>query len=322
MSEKFKSALIIVNPKAGRHGALESAERLIGEFQKEGVSTCEVLTSGISHARRIAFDEAMKYDLTVACGGDGTLSEVISGLMRLETPPPVGFLPVGSTCDVARTFHLPSDPVKASHHILNGISFAIDIGRVSGTSPILRRDLPEGVVPANEEQLPDYFTYITSFGAFSETSYATRRDLKKKLGHFAYVITGLQSVHSIEPSYVNVMIDGVDRSGSYIFGGVINSFSVGGMIRLDDVVFDDGLFEVMLVKPPKTAGQVARLLSHLLWRRGDSAVIREKAREVILTFDKPVSFTIDGEYGGTRTSWRIRNIPSAIRLRIARPPSN
>ncbi len=321
MSERFKRALVIVNPKAGRHGAIESANKLIHEFQEAGISVDEVVTSGISHARDIAFDNAMAYDLVVACGGDGTLSEVISGLMKLESPPPVGFLPVGSTCDVARTFKLSSDPVKASHDILHGISFAVDIGRISGSSPLLRQDLPDGVVPDDECKLPDYFTYITSFGAFSETSYATERELKKKLGHLAYVLTGLQSVRHIEPAEVSVTIDGVDRSGTYIFGGVINSFSVGGMIKLEDVVFDDGLFEVMLVKPPKNVGQIAKLLSRLLSRKRHSAIIREKAREVIFTFKEPVSFTVDGEYGGTRTTWRIWNIPSAIKLRVARPPA-
>jgi len=88
-------------------------------------------------------------------------------------------------------------------------------------------------VPEHEEQLPDYFTYIASFGAFTETSYATRRTLKKRFGHLAYVWTGLQSVKDIAPMEVNVTIDGADYSGSYIFGGIINSFSVGGMIRLE-----------------------------------------------------------------------------------------
>jgi len=321
MGEIFRTALIIVNPKAGRHGAIDSANQLIQELQNGGVRSCKKTTSGISHARDIASNEAGQYDLVVACGGDGTLSEVVAGLMRLESPPPVAFLPVGSTCDVARTFNLSPIPKIAARVIVNGISFAIDIGHVSGSTPLLRSDLPKGVVPEHREQLPDYFTYITSFGAFSETSYATRRNLKKRLGHFAYVLKGLQSVKDIEPMDVEITIDGVDYSGTYIFGGIINSFSVGGMIRLDDVLFDDGLFEVMLVRPPKNVGQIAKLISRLLQSKRSSSIIRKKAREVILTFKKPVSFTIDGEYGGTRETWRIYNIPSAIKLRVDRPPA-
>ncbi len=323
MRDTFKTALIIVNPKAGpgQHGAIDSADDLIQEFQNGGVRSRKRTTSGISDARDIAFKEAGQYDLVVACGGDGTLSEVVAGLMRLESPPPVGFLPVGSTCDVARTFQLSSNPKQAAREILLGTSFAIDIGHISGSKPILRSDLPEGVVPAHREQLPDYFTYIASFGAFTETSYATRRALKKMLGHLAYVLTGLQSVIDIAPMEVDVKIDGVDYSGTYIFGGIVNSFSVGGMIRLDDVIFDDGFFEVMLVKPPRNVGQIAKLLSRLLNRKRTSSIIRKKAREVILEFKEPVSFTVDGEYGGTRTTWRIYNIPSAIKLRVHHPPA-
>jgi diacylglycerol kinase family enzyme len=186
----------------------------------------------------------------------------------------------------------------------------------------LRSDLPKGVVPKHEEQLPDYFTYITSFGAFTETSYATRRSLKKRLGHFAYIWTGLQSVKDIAPMEVEVTIDGADYSGSYIFGGIINSFSVGGMIRLEDVIFDDGLFEVMLVKPPQNVGQIAKLLSRLLQRKKTSAIISKKAREVIFTFKEPVSFTVDGEYGGSRMRWHVYNVPSAIKLRVNHPPAS
>lgn len=322
MRDIFKTALIIVNPQAGRHGSNDAAEQLIQELQNGGVRTCKRRTTGISDARDIAFHEAEKYDLVVACGGDGTLSEVVSGLMRLESPPPVGFLPVGSTCDVARTFNLSSNPKQAAREMLHGVSFAIDIGRVSGSAPLLRSDLPKGVVPEHEEQLPDYFTYIASFGAFTETSYATRRTLKKRFGHLAYVWTGLQSVKDIAPMEVDVTIDGADYSGSYIFGGIINSFSVGGMIRLEDVIFDDGLFEVMLVKPPQNVGQIAKLLSRLLQRKRTNAIISKKAREVIFTFKEPVSFTVDGEYGGSRTRWHVYNVPSAIKLRVDHPPTS
>ena len=121
---------------------------------------------------------------------------------------------------------------------------------------------------------------------------------------------------------VEVTIDGVDYSGSYIFGGIINSFSVGGMIRLEDVIFDDGLFEVMLVKPPQNVGQIAKLLSRLLQRKKTSAIISKKAREVIFTFKEPVSFTVDGEYGGSRMRWQVYNVPSAIKLRVNHPPAS
>lgn len=320
MSGTGQKILVIINPNAGRFGATELAAKLCGELRQAGTVVREVFTAGRGDAREIAFTEAPAYEVVVACGGDGTLSEVISGLMRLRFPPDVGFLPIGSTCDIARTFKLPSDPRKAAQGILTGIPFPVDIGRVHGSRPLIRRDLPEGVAPDSPDQVPDYFSYVTSFGAFTETSYATRRRLKKTLGHFAYILTGLQSVGSIRPFDTTVLLDGADYSGSYIFGGVLNSFSVGGMVKLDDVVFNDGLFEVLLVKPPRNAGQTAQLISHLLRRKTSEAIIRRRASEIIFRFKEAVPFTVDGEYGGSRTDWQIQNIKQAIRLRLQSPP--
>ncbi len=315
-----QNILVIINPNAGRYGASELAGKLCGELRKAGSSVREVFTTGIGDAREIAFTQGPAHDIVVACGGDGTLSEVVSGLMRPGFPPHVGFLPIGSTCDMARTFKLPSEPLKAARSILAGIPFAIDIGRVHGSQPQIRHDLPEGISPSRPEQLPAYFTYVASFGAFTETSYATRRHLKKALGHFAYLLTGLQSVGRIRPHETTVLLDGVDYSGSYIFGGVLNSFSVGGLVKLNDVVFDDGLFEVLLVKPPRNLGQTAKLVSRILQRKTSDDMIRRRAHDIIFRFKEPVSFTVDGEYGGSRTDWELNNIKQAIRLRVPSAP--
>ncbi|NLA70880.1 MAG: YegS/Rv2252/BmrU family lipid kinase [Clostridiaceae bacterium] len=320
MSHTLGNILAIINPHAGRSGATKPAKLLCEELRRSGANVQETFTTGIGDACDIAFNEGALYDLVVACGGDGTLSEVVSGLMRLESPPDVGFLPIGSTCDVAQTYKLSYNPVKAAHDMLHGSSFAIDIGQVSGSTSIMRDDLPDGVVPGDADKLPNHFTYVSSFGAFAETSYATRRELKKALGHFAYVVTGIWSVKDVRPVKTNVILDGVDYSGEYIFGGVLNSFSVGGMVRLDNVIFDDGVFEVLLVKPPKNVGQIAKLVSLLLRRKTGDAIIRKRARQAVFTFDKPISFTVDGEYGGSRTMWQITNIPRAINLRIPKPP--
>lgn len=320
MAKDLRDILVIINPNAGRSGAEAHARQLIEALEGYGARVTSAKTHGIADARDIAFREGSNHDLVVACGGDGTLSEVISGLMRLESRPPVGFLPIGSTCDVAKTYKLSSDPKQSARDMLFGSSFAIDIGRVSGSEPIIRDDLPEGTAPDDPSRLPDHFTYIASFGAFTETSYATRRSLKKKLGHFAYLLTGLQSIGEIVPMPVRVLLDGVDYTNRYVFGGIVNSVSVGGMVRLDNVLFDDGYFEGVFVQPPKNIGQFAKLISLVFRWKPIEIVVRERVREAIFQFETPVSLTIDGEYGGTRTEWRIRNIPGAVRLRVPELP--
>lgn len=320
MNGTGEKILVIINPNAGRYGATELAAELCGQLRQAGAVVREVFTTARGDAREIAFTQGPSHQVVVACGGDGTLSEVISGLMRLRFPPDVGFLPIGSTCDIARTFKLPGKPLKAAQVILNGIPYPIDIGRIQGSLPLIRQDLPPGVAPEDPGQLPDYFSYVTSFGAFTEASYATRRRLKKALGHFAYVLTGLQSVGSIRPFQTTVLLDGADYSGSYIFGGVLNSASVGGLVKLDDVIFNDGLFEVLLVRPPRNVGQTARLVSQLMRQKTGDAIIRRRASHITFRFGKAVPFTVDGEYGGSRTDWQIHNIKQAIRLRVQSLP--
>ena len=320
MNDSGEKILLIINPKAGRSGAEKLAGKLAARLEEGGALVTRILTSEPGHARRIAFSQGADYDCLVACGGDGTLSEVIGGLMQLESRPDVGFLPVGSTCDIARTFRLPAQPRKAAQVILEGTPFPVDIGRVEGSPSQMREDLPEGVVPSDPSRLPDSFTYVASFGAFTETSYATRRRLKKTLGHLAYLLTGLQSVSRIRPYDVSVSLDGTDYSGSYIFGGVLNSFSVGGLVKLDDVLFNDGLFEVLLVKPPHNVGQTAKLLALLLRRKTGDAIIRRRASEIVFGCQEALSFTLDGEYGGSRTEWTLRNSRQAVRLRVPAAP--
>ena len=320
MNGSDENILVIINPKAGRYGSVSAAGKLCRELRQAGARVNEITTTGMGDARKIAFSQAPNHSLVVACGGDGTLSEVISGLMRLPSPPDVGFLPIGSTCDVARTFGLPSNPVKAARGMLNGIPYPLDIGQVTGSQASIRQDLPQGTVPHEADQLPEYFSYVASFGAFTEIAYATRRQLKKSLGHLAYVLKGLQSVGSIRPFETEVILDGEDYSGHYIFGGDLNSNSVGGLVRLDDVILDDGLFEVLLVKPPRNVGQTARLVSQLLRRKTGNDIIRRRARDISFRFIEPVSFTLDGEYGGTRKSWQVTNIKQAVRLRLQDPP--
>lgn len=322
MNRPADDVLAIINPNAGRQGATALAARLCATLRQAGVPVQEVLTGGMGDARRIAAERAASHSLVVACGGDGTLSEVISGLMQVDDPPDVGFLPIGSTCDVARNFKLSSKPEKAAHELLEGISYPLDIGLVGGAEAVLRTDLPAGVVPASAHELPRHFSYITSFGAFTEAAYATRRRLKKTLGHFAYVLRGFQTIGQLSPIEAEVTLDGLDYSGRYLFGGVINSFSVGGLVKLNDVLLNDGLFEVLLVKPPRNLSQAARLVSRLLRRRTDDTMIRERAREIRFRFSEPVSFTVDGEYGGTRSDWQISNLRQAVRLRVKEAPGH
>ncbi len=318
--------LMIANPVAGRHPTARPWLELEQELVKHGVDVTIRETTQSFDATLIAAAEGSEYDFVCACGGDGTLSKVVSGLMRLEERPLLAFLPIGTTCDMAKSFDLPSEPHLVAETILYGPSFAIDIGAISGSEVFIRQDLPAGVAPAEADRLPHHFTYVSSFGAFSETSYATSHNLKKSLGYFAYVLSGIKSLSSIESLRVRITRDSRVSEESLIFGAVANSSSIGGVLEIDGARFDDGKFELLLVRTPENILQIAPMLKNLLSNNSDPLIIRELVSDCEFDFlDDMNSLTVDGEYGGTRRNWHFLNKPRSIKLKVPElphPPSH
>ncbi|MDD4323717.1 MAG: YegS/Rv2252/BmrU family lipid kinase, partial [Eubacteriales bacterium] len=276
--------LIIANPVAGRNTNSRPWLELEQELLQLGIDVTLRVTSQIYDATLIAVAEGSAHDFVCACGGDGTLSEVASGLMYLEKRPFLSFLPMGTTCDVANSFNLPSEPHLAAEIMLYGLSFAIDIGSISGSEAFIRQDLPQGVAPKEIDRLPHHFTYVSSFGAFSETSYSTSRNLKNALGHFAYVLNGLTSLSTIESLNVRITRDGRTSEESLIFGAVANSSSIGGVLEIHGARFDDGKFELLLIRTPENIMQVGPMLNNLINHHSDPLIIRELVSECEFEF--------------------------------------
>lgn len=318
--------LIIANPVAGRNTTSKPWLELEQELSPLGIDVTIRETAQSYDATLIAAAEGSSYDLVCACGGDGTFSEVASGLMHLEDRPFLAFLPIGTTCDVAKSFDLPSEPHLVAETMLYGPSFAIDIGAINGSEVHIRQDLPEGVAPADADRLPHHFTYVSSFGAFSETSYATSRNLKKSLGYFAYVLSGIKSLSTIESLRVRITRGDRLTEESLIFGAVANSSSIGGVLEIDGARFDDGKFELLLVRTPENIIQIGPMINNLINNNSDPLIIRELVSDCEFEFlDEMNSMTVDGEYGGTRKSWSFLNKPRSINLKVPElphPPSH
>ena len=239
------------------------------------------------------------YDLVCCLGGDGTLSEVTSGLMALkpEQRPPIGYFPLGTANDVATTLKLPkNDPAAVARRIAEGSPMAWDVGVFGGDR---------------------YFTYVAAFGAFTDVSYETPQQSKQALGHLAYLLEGMNRLPKLPHYRTRVEMDGEVVEGDYIFGGVTNSTSVAGLVKLDPdmVALDDGEFEVALVKYPATLADLNALVSQAVSKNfnGEMMSIR-KAHTVRFTFADPVPFTRDGEPGGVHTDVKIENAHSAVRI--------
>jgi YegS/Rv2252/BmrU family lipid kinase len=230
-------------------------------------------------------------------GGDGTLSDVISGLVALTSPPPVGYIPTGTANDVATTLSLSHDPQLAAQRIIRGDPTPLDVGVFCGKT----------------------FTYIAAFGAFTGVSYQTTQSAKRALGHLAYVVGGLADMAAIKPVHTILETDDGVIEDDFIFGGVTNSLSVAGLMRLDphDVELSDGLFEVLLVKNPVDIVDMGNTLISIMNRTYDSDSVRLlHTSRAKFTFGEDVAWTRDGEDGGKHREVEISVLPSAINIII------
>ena len=291
------SLMLIINPMAGRGAYKVNFGEALSLLDNGGYRTTLFFTRARGDSTRFAARYGANFD-TVACiGGDGTLSEVLSGLMQLDNPPPVGYFPMGTANDVATTLGLPkNDTLAAARCLLAGTPHAFDVGGFGDK---------------------DYFAYIAAFGAFTEVSYATPQDQKKMLGHLAYVLQGMQQLPYIAPIPVRVDYDGGKFEGTVLYGSVSNSTSVAGIVHLPDamVSLGDGESELVLVRDPGNIASFAEVVNSVLTERFDSNnLIILHTKKARFRFDRPVAWTRDGEEGGEYTDIEIRNIHSPVKL--------
>ena len=292
-----KKLLLIINPAAGRAAYKYNFAEAMLALSNGGYDTTLAFTTGRGDATQIAAEQAADYD-TVACvGGDGTLSEVMAGLMCLPSPPPLGYMPMGTTNDVATMLGLPkNDTLAAARRILRGTPHEFDVGGFGEK---------------------DYFSYVAAFGAFTAVSYNTPQEQKRALGHLAYVLQGMLELGRIESIHTRVRYDGGEFEGNLIYGGMSNSTSVARVIRLPEtmVALGDGVSELVLVRDPGSVAAFAEMVNSVLSERFDNKnLLILQTRTASFHFDRPVRWTRDGEDGGEYTDVALRNCPRAVRL--------
>ena len=291
----MKKLLFIVNPRAGKTKSTAPLFDAVAAFSRAGYLVRVFVTEAGGQARDIAAKWGGQYDLVVCAGGDGTLNETISGLMQLEQRPPLGYLPNGSTNDFAASLHLHTTVATAARAVAGGIPYSLDIGRHNDR----------------------YFAYVASFGAFTRSSYSASQAAKNALGHFAYILEGLGDLDSLRPYRCAIDADGEHFEGDFIFGAVCNSTSLGGLVKLDPkhVSMDDGTLELLLLRMPKTALDLQNLITAMTRMQYDyPGVIFRHVKNVVLTTNEHISWSLDGEYAASAPRVDIQCLPGAIEL--------
>ena len=289
--------MLIINPSAGKGAYKVNLGDALHVLDMGGYRTSLFFTSEPGEATEFAASYAMDYD-TVACiGGDGTLSEVISGLMELKSPPPLGYIPMGTANDVATTLALPkNNTIGAARRIVHGSPHPFDVGGFGDR---------------------EYFAYIAAFGAFTEVSYATPQSQKKVLGHLAYVLQGAMALPKIESYKTRVEYDGGVIEGDFLYGSVSNSTSVAGIVHLRDdlVCLGDGYSELVLVRNPGNLAEFKNIVDSVIYQKYDNDdLLILHTKRAKFSFEKPVAWTRDGEAGGEYQEIQLCNYRSPIQF--------
>ena len=298
----MKKLLFILNPNAGQRRANKVLPEVLQLFNQANYETIVHVTSARGDATAAAERLGKDVDLIVCCGGDGTLNETITGLLRIGADTPIGYIPAGTTNDFASSLKLSHNALQAAQDIIDGTPVAYDVGKFADR----------------------YFSYVASFGAFTKSSYIVSQDIKNALGHTAYVLGGIQELSQIRKEHVRMEIDGQVVEDDFLFGAICNATSIGGVLTLDPKKVDmgDGLFEVLLVRSARNLTELAECISAVQAQTYNCAMITfRSARHVKIYANPDMAWTLDGEKEEGHEETEAVNLHHAVRL-IQRLPDN
>lgn len=292
-----KKMLFIYNPKAGKAKIKNKLADIMDVFAAAGYEVTVYPTRRKGDAFEIVKSRKPIYDLVVCSGGDGTLDEVVTGMVKSSFRTPIGYIPAGSTNDFGGSLNLSKNMLEAAECVARGRNFPCDVGSFND----------------------DIFVYVAAFGIFTEVSYETGQEMKNTLGHMAYVLEGMKRLPNVRPRHMKVTYEDKVIEDDFIYGMVSNSVSVGGFKNITgkNVQLDDGLFEVTLIKYPKNPVDLTQIVNSLLNNNMDSDVIYSfRTSSLRLESEEEVSWTLDGENGGSHTEVYIENRKHAVEIRV------
>jgi YegS/Rv2252/BmrU family lipid kinase len=293
--------LFIYNPNAGKGLLKAKLSDVLDIMVKAGYEVVVYPTQSYKDAYRKVVHMEKDYDMVVCSGGDGTLDEVVTGMMKRDKEDriPIGYIPTGTTNDFANSLHISRDIMEAADTAVHGKPFACDVGRFN----------------------KDVFVYVAAFGLFTDVPYQTDQKLKNALGHAAYVLEGAKRLSNIPSYHIKIEADGREIEDEFMIGMITNSRSVAGFrsIMGKDVKFDDGEFEVMLIKKPKSLIGLQEIITALLIENFDTKhMYTFKAKEIKLKSKEEIPWTLDGEFGGQHEEVHIINKKQALEIMIER----
>lgn len=295
----MKKMLFIYNPNAGKGLLKSKLSDVLDIFVKAGYEVVVYPTQCYKDAYRKVSRMEEGYDLLVCSGGDGTLDEVVTGMMKIDKSKriPIGYIPTGTTNDFANSLHISRDILEAADTCVNGEAFACDIGKFNH----------------------DIFIYIAAFGLFTDVSYQTDQKLKNAFGQAAYVLEGVKRLSNIPAYHIKITNGNEVIEDEFMIGMISNSKSIAGFRNImgKEVLFNDGEFEVTLIKKPKNPIELQEIVTSLLVETFDTKYMYTfKTSEIIFESKEEIPWTLDGEFGGLHDNVRISNRKEALKIMV------
>lgn len=289
-----KKLLLIVNPCSGRAKMhtelLKVVEILSAADYAVTVYPTKCKGDATEYVLKLSPDE---YGTIVVCGGDGTLNEVITGIMQAKIDLPLGYIPSGTLNEWSSGLKISRNIEVAAKDITQNNKIALDIGKFGDK----------------------YFSYTASFGAFTSASYSAPQSVKNLLGQTAYFFEGIKSLGSIKPIHLKMTYEDGEIEGDYLFGAVSNSLSVGGIVNYSKsgVELNDGEFEVLLIKHPDNILKLQPVIDGILKKDFNrEGFVFFKTKSLVVESEKSLSWTLDGEFAETVGKFKIDNVHNAV----------
>ena len=290
----FKKLLLIVNPCSGRAKMHTELLKVVEILSAADYAVTVYPTKCKGDATELVLKLSQgDYDVIVVCGGDGTLNEVITGMMQNDIETPLGYIPSGTLNEWSSGLNISRNIETAAKDITQGKKIPLDIGKFGDK----------------------YFSYTASFGAFTSASYSAPQDIKNILGQAAYFFEGIKSLSNIKPIHLKFICNGNEIEGDFLFGAISNSLSVGGIVKYNKtaVELNDGQFEVLLIRNPDNILKLQPIIDGILKRDFSREGIEFfRTSNLTIETDEAVSFTLDGEFAEANGELTISNLQGAI----------
>jgi diacylglycerol kinase (ATP) len=309
MTHGLKNALLIYNPTSGgrRHRRFQEIEEAVRILKEAGITVELAPTSEGGHAEEIARLAVEQHrEMVIACGGDGTINEIINGLAGSQVP--MALLPAGTANILAKELGIPWDIPRAARLIPEGVIRRIALGMATFAGG---NGNGGGALPANGR----YFLSVGGAGPDGAIVNGVDGALKKKVGVAAYWLEGMKQLFSYDFPEMRVRSNGTDHLASIIVVGRTANYGGPFKITTNATLFDDS-FEFLTNSTRSRLQYLACLPALWLGKiRGMNGIKMWKASEVLCESAgaNPVFAQVDGEPIGP-LPLRFRIVPDALSL--------